>query len=330
MVKALYAIYGLSAAVLMNSTLAAQSIPANVAAPFPNRPVRFIVPFPPGGGADVIGRVLSQKLTEKWGQQVVIDNRAGAGGNIAAELAAAAPPDGHTIFQFNIANTISPSVYKKINFDPVKDFSAVTLLASSPFILVTHPSVKATTVQELVALVKSQPGKFSYSSSGNGGPSHLATEMLKTMTGIQLTHVPYKGVALAMNDLLAGQVQITFTVPGSGLPHIKTGRLRGLAVTTAKRSAIVPDLPTIAESGVPGYDTSTWYAVVVPAGTPRAVISKLHADMTQALQLPDVRERLMGVGADLVGSTPDYLAEFIKTELAKWSRLVKFSEARID
>ncbi len=330
MVKALYAIYGLSAAVLMNWTVAAQSIPANVAAPFPNRPVRFIVPFPPGGGADVIGRVLSQKLTEKWGQQVVIDNRAGAGGNIAAELAAAAPPDGHTIFQFNIANTISPSVYKKINFDPVKDFSAVTLLASSPFILVTHPSVKATTVQELVALVKSQPGKFSYSSSGNGGPSHLATEMLKAMTGIQLTHVPYKGVALAMNDLLAGQVQITFTVPGSGLPHIKTGRLRGLAVTTAKRSAIVPDLPTIAESGVPGYDTSTWYAVVVPAGTPRAVISKLHADMTQALQLPDVRERLMGVGADLVGSTPDYLAEFIKTELAKWSRLVKFSEARID
>lgn len=330
MVKALYAIYGLSAAVLMNWTVAAQSIPANVAAPFPNRPVRFIVPFPPGGGADVIGRVLSQKLTEKWGQQVVIDNRAGAGGNIAAELAAAAPPDGHTIFQFNIANTIAPSVYKKINFDPVKDFNAVTLLASSPFILVTHPSVKATTVQELVSLVKSQPGKFSYSSSGNGGPSHLATEMLKTMTGIQLTHVPYKGVALAMNDLLAGQVQITFTVPGSGLPHIKTGRLRGLAVTTAKRSAIVPDLPTIAESGVPGYDTSTWYAVVVPAGTPRAVISKLHADMTQALQLPDVRERLMGVGADLVGSTPDYLAEFIKTELAKWSRLVKFSEARID
>ena len=330
MVKALYAIYGLSAAVLMNSTVAAQSISANVAAPFPNRPVRFIVPFPPGGGADVIGRVLSQKLTEKWGQQVVIDNRAGAGGNIAAELAAAAPPDGHTIFQFNIANTIAPSVYKKINFDPVKDFNAVTLLASSPFILVIHPSVKATTVQELVALVKSQPGKFSYSSSGNGGPSHLATEMLKTMTGIQLTHVPYKGVALAMNDLLAGQVQITFTVPGSGLPHIKTGRLRGLAVTTAKRSAVVPDLPTIAESGVPGYDTSTWYAVVVPAGTPRAMISKLHADMTQALQLPDVRERLMGVGADLVGSTPDYLAEFIKTELAKWSRLVKFSEARID
>jgi len=314
----------------MNSTVAAQSISANVAAPFPNRPVRFIVPFPPGGGADVIGRVLSQKLTEKWGQQVVIDNRAGAGGNIAAELAAAAPPDGHTIFQFNIANTISPSVYKKINFDPVKDFNAVTLLASSPFILVIHPSVKATTVQELVALVKSQPGKFSYSSSGNGGPSHLATEMLKTMTGIQLTHVPYKGVALAMNDLLAGQVQITFTVPGSGLPQIKTGRLRGLAVTTAKRSAVVPDLPTIAESGVPGYDTSTWYAVVVPAGTPRAMISKLHADMTQALQLPDVRERLMGVGADLVGSTPDYLAEFIKTELAKWSRLVKFSEARID
>ena len=298
--------------------------------PFPHKPVRFIVPFPPGGGADVIGRVISQRLTDKWGQQVVIDNRAGAGGNIAAELAASAPPDGHTIYQFNIANAISPGLYKKLNYDPVKDFSAVTLLATSPFVLVTHPSVKAATVQELIALAKSQPGKLSYASSGNGGPSHLAAEMLKSMAGIQMTHVPYKGIATVINDLLSGQVQVTFTVPASGLPHVKSGRLRALAVTTAKRTAIAPELPTIAESGVPGYDTSTWYAVVAPFGTPRPVIAKLHADITQVLQLPDVRERLTGVGVDLVGSTPEFLAQFIQSEIIKLGRLVKLSEARID
>jgi tripartite-type tricarboxylate transporter receptor subunit TctC len=202
---------------LAMAAVAAPDVGAQV---FPTRPVRFIVPFPPGGGADVIGRVLGQKLADKWGQQVVIDNRAGAGGNIAAEIAAAAPADGHTIFQFNIANAIAPGLYKKLNYDPVKDFSAVTLLASAPFILVVHPSVKAASVQELVAFAKAQPGKLSYASSGNGGPSHLAAEMLKSMTGIQLTHVPYKGIATVINDLLSGQVQITFTVPGSGMPHV--------------------------------------------------------------------------------------------------------------
>ena len=298
--------------------------------PFPSKPVRFIVPFPPGGGADVIGRVISQRLTEKWGQQLVIDNRAGAGGNIAAELAAGAPPDGHTLFQFNIANAISPGLYKKLNYDPIKDFSAVTLLATSPFVLVTHPSVKAASVQELIALAKSQPGKLIYASSGNGGPSHLSAEMLKSMAGIQMTHVPYKGIATVINDLLSGQVQVTFTVPASGLQHVKTGRLRALAVTTAKRSAIVPELPTIAEAGVPGYDTSTWYAVVVPVGTPRPIIAKLHADITQVLQLPDVRERLTSVGVDLVGSTPEFLAQFIQSEITKLGRLIKLSDARID
>lgn len=301
-----------------------------IAQSFPSRPVRFIVPFPPGGGADVIGRVLALKLVDKWGQQVVVDNRAGAGGNIAAELAAAAPPDGHTIFQFNVANAIAVSLYQKLNYDPLKDFSAVTLLASSPFILCTHPSLKTSSVQELIALAKAQPGKLTYASSGNGGPSHLATELLKTMTGIHLTHVPYKGVALALNDLLGGQIQIMFAIPATGLPHMKTGKLRGLAVSGAKRSALAPELPTVAESGVPGYEAITWYAVVVPVGTPRPVIVKLHTDLTQVLQQPDVRERLTGVGVELIGSTPEYLAQFIKTEIAKWGRLVKFSEARID
>ncbi len=297
---------------------------------FPARPVRFIVPFPPGGGADVFGRVLGQKLTDKWGQQVVVDNRAGAGGNIAAELAAAAPADGHTLYQYNIANAISASLYKKLNFDPVRDFAAVTLLGSSPFVLVVHPSLKATNLQEFIALAKAQAGKLSYASSGNGGPSHLSTEMLKAMTGIQLTHVPYKGVALVMNDLLAGQIQVMFTIPGSAMPHVRTGRLRALAVTTARRSATVPDIPTIAESGVPGYDSATWYAVVAPAATPRVVINQLHADFTQALQLPDVRERLSAIGADLIGSSPEFLAQFIKSEIAKWAKIIEFSKARID
>ena len=300
------------------------------AAPFPSKPVRFIVPFPPGGGADLIGRVLGQKLADKWGQQVVIDNRAGAGGNIAAELAAAAPADGHTIYQFNIANAIAASLYKKLNYDPVRGFEAVTLLAKSPFILVVHPSVNAHSLQELVALAKAQPGKLTYASSGNGGPSHLAAEMLKSMTAITMTHVPYKGVAPVMNDLLAGQIQLTFTVPGSGMPYVRAGRLRALAVTTDKRSGVVPDIPTIAESGVPGYDMATWYAVVVPAGTPRPVIGKLHADIAQALQLPDVRERLVAVGADVISSTPEQLRDFIRSEIVTLGRLVRLSAAKVD
>ncbi len=299
-------------------------------AAFPSRPVRFIVPFPPGGGADVIGRIVSQKLVDKWGQQVVIDNRAGAGGNIAAELAAAAPPDGHTIYQFNIANAIAVGLYKKLNYDPIKDFSAVTLMASSPFILLAHPSLKVATLQELITLAKSQPGKLVYASSGNGGPSHLATELLKTMTGINLTHVPYKGVALVLNDLMSGQVQLMFTIPASAVPHMKTGRLKGLAVSGAKRTALAPEIPTVAESGVPGYDATTWYAVVAPAGTPQPIINKLHADITQVLQSPDVREKLTSAGVEVIGGTPEQLAQFIKAEVAKWTRLVKFSGARID
>jgi tripartite-type tricarboxylate transporter receptor subunit TctC len=316
--RQLCAMVGVAACTLSAATETQAQSPAM---PFPNRPVRFIVPFPPGGGADVIGRVLGQKLTDKWGQQVVIDNRAGAGGNVAAELAAAAPADGHTLYQFNIANAIAPSLYKKLKYDPVRDFDAVTLLAKSPFILVVHPSVHARNVQELVALARAQPGKLTYASSGNGGPSHLAAEMLKAKTRIQMTHVPYKGVALVMNDLLAGQIQLTFTVPGSGMPQVRAGRLRALAVSTARRSNVVPELPTIAESGVPGYDTATWYAVVVPAGTARPIIGKLHADITQALQLPDVGNRLVALGADIIGSTPEELREFIRSEIVTLGRL---------
>ena len=297
---------------------------------YPSKPVRFLVPFTAGGGADIIARVIGQKLQEKWGQQVVVDNRGGAGGNLAAELTAAAAPDGYTIFQFNVANAIAISLYKKLNYDPVKDFSAVSLLASSPFIFLAQPALKAATVQELIAQAKAQPGKLIYASSGNGGPSHLAGELLKTMAGINITHVPYKGVAPALSDVFAGQVQLMFAVPASGLPQVKAGRLRALGVTGAKRTPLAPDLPTVAESGVPGYEASTWYGLVTPAKAPRAVVSKLYADVKQVLALPEVQERLTGVGVELIGNSPEEFAQFIKTEIARWSRVVKFSGAQID
>ncbi len=297
---------------------------------YPSKPVRFLVPFTAGGGADIIARVIGQKLQEKWGQQVVVDNRGGAGGNLAAELTAAAAPDGYTIFQFNVANAIAISLYKKLNYDPVKDFSAVSLLASSPFIFLAQPALKAATVQELIAQAKAQPGKLIYASSGNGGPSHLAGELLKTMAGINITHVPYKGVAPALSDVFAGQVQLMFAVPASGLPQVKAGRLRALGVTGAKRTPLAPDLPTVAESGVPGYEASTWYGLVTPAKAPRAVVSKLSADVKQVLALPEGQERLTGVGVDLIGNSPEEFAQFIKTEIARWSRVVKFSGAQID
>ena len=297
---------------------------------YPSKPVRFLVPFTVGGGADIIARVIGQKLQEKWGQQVVVDNRGGAGGNLAAELTAAAAPDGYTIFQFNVANAIAISLYKKLNYDPVKDFSAVSLLASSPFIFLAQPALKAATVQELIAQAKAQPGKLIYASSGNGGPSHLAGELLKTMAGINITHVPYKGVAPALSDVFAGQVQLMFAVPASGLPQVKAGRLRALGVTGAKRTPLAPDLPTVAESGVPGYEASTWYGLVTPAKAPRAVVSKLYADVKQVLALPEVQERLTGVGVELIGNSPEEFAQFIKTEIARWSRVVKFSGAQID
>ena len=290
---------------------------------FPTKPVRFIVPFPPGGGADVIGRVISQRLTEKWGQQLVIDNRAGAGGNIAAELAAAAPPDGHTLFQFNIANAISPGLYKKLNYDPVKDFNAVTLLATSPFVLVTHPSVKAATVQELIVLAKSQPGKLIYASSGNGGPSHLSAEMLKSMAGIQMTHVPYKGGAPAMVDLIAGQVQVVFSSAATAVPQAKAGKIRALAVTTARRSAALPDLPTVAETGLPGYEADNWYGFVTVANTPAAIISRYHAELTRALNAADVRQALTNQGLDVRTSSSQEFGAYMKSEFTKWAKVIK-------
>ena len=311
-------------------SFAALALTANPASAYPTKAVRFIVPFAPGGGNDIIARLLGAKLTEKWGQQVVVDNRPGAGGNIAAETTAHAAPDGHTVFQFNVANAIAVSLYRKLAYDPVKDFAAVTQLASSPFILVVNPGVRATNVKEFIALAKAQPGRINYASSGNGGSTHLVGELFKTMAGVDLTHIPYNGGAPALAEVIGGQVQAMFAVPATTLPLIKAGKLRPLGVSSARRSPLTPDLPTVAESGVPGFEGGAWYGVVVPARTPAAIVAQLNRDIVTALKSPEVRDRLTSQGLELVGSTPEDFAQFIRDEIPKWAKAVRVSGARVD
>ncbi len=299
-------------------------------APYPTKPIRFIIPFAPGGGNDIVGRLLGTKLGEAWGQQVVIDNRPGAGGNIAAETTARAAPDGYTVFQFNIANTMAPSLYKKLGYDPERDFAPVTQIGSTPFILVVNPSVAAKTVPELIAFMKAQPNKLNYASSGNGGSTHLVTELFKFMAAVNMTHIPYSGAGPAITELIGGQVQLMFVVPAAGLPNIRNGRLRALGISSAKRSSLAPELPTIAESGVPGFEGGAWYGVVMAAKTPPAIVRKLNTDIVKALQLPDVRERMTAQGVEVVAGSAEEFRKFIKAEIAKWARVVALSGARAE
>ena len=301
------------------------------AADFPDKPVRFVVGFTPGGPSDIVARLLGQKLAEAWGQQVVIDNRAGAGGNIAAEIVAHSPGDGHTLLLGN--NSIlatNAALYAKLNFDAVRDFAPVILVASQPNILVVHPSLPVTSVKELIALAKSKPGQLNYASSGSGAAAHLSGESFKAMAHVDLVHIPYKGAAPALNDVLAGQDQMMFATSLSVMPHIKSGRLRALAVTTARRMHAMPELPTVAEAGVPGFEATTWHGIVVSAATPRALVARINADAVKVLQAPDVRERFAGLGAEVIGGTPDEFAAYIKKEIPKWTQVVKESGARAD
>jgi tripartite-type tricarboxylate transporter receptor subunit TctC len=296
---------------------------------YPTKPIRFLVPFAPGGSTDIVARIIGQRLSEVWGYPVIVDNRAGAAGNIAAETTARAAPDGHTIFQINVASVIAVSLYRNLGYDPVRDFAPITQIASVALFQVVHPALKARTVQELVALAKSQPGKLNYASSGSGGPTHLAMELFKTMTGTEIVHVPYNGGGPALNALLADQVQI-FMVAGAAIPHIKAGRLRALGVSSLTRNRLLPEIPTIAEAGVPGYESSPWYGIVAPARTPRAIVVKLNDEITRMFRQPDVMERLNAQGMDLVGSTPEQFSAFMKNEVVKWARIVKVSGARVD
>ncbi len=297
---------------------------------YPSKPVRFIVPFPPGGPVDTTARAFTQKLSEYWGQQAIVDNRAGAGGIVGAELAAKAPADGYTIFVCSIHHSVLPSLNPKLPYDILKDFVPVSFAALFPIILVAHPSVPAKNVPELVAYAKAHPGKLSFGSAGNGGGTHLAGELFKSIAGVDLLHVPYKGSAPAMTDLLGGQVQLMFSDAPTALPHIKGGRVRALGVASPKRSALVPELPPIADGGLRGYEAYSWAGVVAPAGTPREIVSKLNADIVKALNQPEVKKRLLEAGAEALPGTPEQFGQVLRSEIAKWEKVVKDANVKAD
>ena len=314
-------VFGLFLA-LMTSMLWAQS--------WPTRPVRMIIAFSPGGPTDLVSRVLAQKLSEQLGQQVIVDNKPGAGGNIAAELAAKASPDGYTIFYNTSAIVIGPALYGKVNYDTLKDFVPVILTASVPMFLVVNPQLPARSVKEFLDLAKSRSGTLNYSSSGTGTITHLASAMMSTQTGIQTQHIPYKGSAPGLVDLASGQTQFMIDTINTVLPYVRDNRLRGLAVTSAKRSPLLPDLPTLAEAGISGFEAAAWQGIVVPTGTPSEIVQKLNDEVNKALTHPDIRSRLAAQGADILGGTPAEYAAYLRSEMPRWAKAVKDSGAKAE
>ncbi len=290
---------------------------------YPVRPVRLIAPSSPGSGVDIVARIVGQKLSENLKQQVVIENRAGAGANLGAEIAAKATPDGYTLFMGTPAHAINTSLYRRLNYDIVKDFIPISLVTTGQYVLVVHPSLPAKNVKELIALAKARPGQLNYASAGNGNATHLAGELFKSLTKLNIVHVPYKGTGPALTDLIGGQVQFMFANLTAGLPHIKSGKLRALAVTGAARSSAAPDIPTVIESGVPGYTVTSWYGVLAPAATSQEIINRLNGEIARVMRSPDMKDRLAGEGAEPASSTPAEFAAFIKTEIAKWGKVVR-------
>jgi tripartite-type tricarboxylate transporter receptor subunit TctC len=293
------------------------------AADFPARPVRLVVASSPGGALDVLARLVSPKLTEKWGQPVVVDNRAGAGGVIGTEMVASANPDGYNILVIAQGFTANPFLYKKLPYRTPEDFAPITILAYGPNVLVVHPSVKVGSVKELITLAKERPGKLNYATSGVGAASHLAIEMFKRMTGAEMVHIPYKGAGAATAAVVGGQVQLLFTSTGAAMPHVKSGRLKALGVTTAKRTPALPDVPTIAETGLSGFQVDGWYALMAPAKTSKAIIDRLYRDTAAVLKLPDVVTRIEAVGLEPAGISPQEFSNTIHSELKKWGKLIK-------
>lgn len=300
-----------------------------VAADYPTKPIRLIVPFAAGGGNDAVARTIAERISRGLGQQVVVDNRAGAGGILGAEVAAKSPPDGYTLFLGGVgSHAINPSIHRDLPYDPVKDFAPVSLIAAAPLILVANPAVPASNLQEFIAYVRAHPGDVNYASNGNGSSSHLAAAMFESMTGTRMTHVPYKGLAPALVDLLSGQVQVMFSSVVAILPHVQAGKVKAIAVTGRKRLAQLPNVPTVAEAGVPGYQASSWYGILAPAGTPPQVIERLHTEIAKAVRDPAVRKSFETEDAEPIGSTPQEFAEHIRAELERLGKVAR--EAHIE
>jgi len=297
---------------------------------YPTKSVRMLVPFPPGGGTDFMARLLGRHLSEKWGQSVLIENRPGASMMIASEIVAKAPPDGYTIIMSSSNHTINPSLYPKIPYDTVKDFAPVTLVGTSPFLLVVHPSLPVKSTKELIALAGARKGQLTYASSGTGGPQQLAGELFKSMAKVDITHVPYKGTGPAEVDLIGGHVQVMFATIISAAPQVAAGKMRALAITSKERSPAFPDLPTVSEAALKGYEATSWWGVLAPGRTPPEVINKLNADIVSVLQMAEPRSRIMTLGGDPVGNTPQQFAALLQEELGKWAKVIKEANIKID
>ena len=314
--------------IFLSGTLAliaalAQITVAHSSEPYPTKPIRIIVPFAPGGGTDLTARLVGQRLSERFGQPVIIDNRPGAGTMLGTELTLKSAPDGYTLMIASASHAINPALYRKVNYDPIRDFAPVTLAISFPFVIAVHPAVPARNVKELIAHAKANPGRITYASSGTGSTNHLAGELFKSMAGIDLLHVPYKGGGPAMNDAIGGQVSMIFGTVLETMPQVRAGKLRGLAVSSGKRAAFAPDLPTAAEDGLPGYDVTGWYAFLAPAGIDRAVLARLNQEMTGALDYPAVKEKLLALGAEPWPTSPQKAQAFIAGEVTRWSQLIR-------
>jgi tripartite-type tricarboxylate transporter receptor subunit TctC len=317
MIKLLCAVLCLAGVMSFAVTVLAQN--------YPSGPMRMVIPFPPGGGTDILGRVLAQKLSEAWGVPVIVDNRGGANGTMGAAVVAKSPPDGQTLLLVPSGFAVNPSIYKSLPFDSLKDLAPVTQLAESPLIVTVNPSFPPRSIKELIAHLKANPDKVNYGSSGNGSPPHLATELFKYMTETKMTHVPYKGAGPAAVDVISGYIQVYFMNALQAVPHIKGGKLRALAATSEQRFQALPEIPTIAEAGVPGYAMTNWYGMLMPGGTPKSMIAKVHAEVVRIMKLPDMKDRLVKEGATVIASTPDEFMAFLKKEMATNARIVQVS-----
>ena len=312
----------LACAILFPSFALAQSYPA--------KPVRMIIPFPPGGPTDLMGRMAADRLSKGLGVQVIPDNRGGAGGNIGFELCAKSPPDGYTVCMMTVAQSISPGIYRKLGYDLAKDFTFVTLMATLPSMLTTHPTFPAKSVKDVIALARSRPGQIIYSSTGNGTSPHMLMEMFKWMTGVNMVHVPYKGQAQSVIDQISGQIQLAFNTAVTVLPHVKEGKLKPIAISTKERFPPMPDLPTVAEGGVKDYDASSWQGVVMPAGTPREIVARVYQELAAMLKAPETRERFLAQGALASGMAPEEYTAFVRREAEKWAKVGKAAKVQVD